>query len=130
MAIIDNPLFKQVSGTIGGQIVYKKYYDKTVVSKKPDMSRRVLSEKQVESNERMRLANLYAKYIYSTEEGKDKARIRLRLAAHKSLFHALVKEHLDEYRHLPLEEVEETVMKDILQRKSVGAITTRGIKRK
>jgi hypothetical protein len=114
MAITDNPLFKRVSGTVGDLIVYKKYYDKTVISKKPDMSRRVLSEKQKESNERMRLANLYAKYQYSTEEGKDKARSRLKLPAHKSLYHALVKEHLDKYRHMSLVELEKIVMKDIL----------------
>ena len=61
----------------------------------PDMSNRVLSEKQKESNERMRLATIYAKHMYRTEEGKIKSRIRLKLPAHKSLFHALVKEHLD-----------------------------------
>ncbi len=112
MAIIHNSLMQQASGTVGKQIVYKKYYDKTVISKMPDMSNRVLSEKQVESNERMKLANSYAKCIYRTEEGKLKARIRLKLPAHKSLFHALVKEHLDLNRQLPLQQVEETLMKD------------------
>jgi hypothetical protein len=37
------------------------------------MSKQVLSEKQMESNERMRLATIYAKIIYKTEEGKIKA---------------------------------------------------------
>lgn len=78
----------------------------------PDMSKRVLSEKQLESNERMRLATIYAKFIYQTEEGKIKARIRLKLPAHKSLFHALVKEHLDRHRQIPLEKVERTFMED------------------
>jgi hypothetical protein len=105
MATTNNPLFQQVSGTLD-IIVYKKYYDKTVISKKPDMSRRVLSEKQVDSNERLRLANVYAKSQYLTEESKMHARIRLNVPAHKSLFHALVKEHLDKNRHLPIEEVE------------------------
>jgi hypothetical protein len=113
MAITHNPLFRQVSGTVGGMFVYKNYYDKTVISKKPDMSKRVLSEKQLESNERMRLATIYAKFIYKTEEGKIKARIRLKLPAHKSLFHALVKEHLDQHRQMPLEEVERTLLNDI-----------------
>lgn len=113
MAITNNPLFQQVSGTVGGMIVYKKYYDKTVISKKPDMSRRVLSEKQLESNERMRLATIYAKHLYRTDEDKIKARIRLKLPAHKSLFHALVKEHLDQHMQMPLEEVEQTFMQDL-----------------
>ena len=111
MAIINNPFLQNASGAVGRTIVYKKYYDKTVVSKMPNMSKRVLSEKQIESNERMRLATLYAKYMYRTEEGKIKARIRLKLPAHKSLFHALVKEHLDLNRPLPLQQVEETLMK-------------------
>ena len=113
MAITNNPLFQNVSGRIGNMLVYKRYYGKTVISKMPDMSKRVLSEKQIESNERMRLANIYAKFVYRTEEGKVKARIRLKLPAHKSLFHALVKEHLDHHRHLTLEETEKQLMKDI-----------------
>jgi hypothetical protein len=106
MATTNNPLFQQVSGALGGMIVYKKYYDRTVISKMPDMSGRVLSEKQKESNERLSLANIYARYQYQTEESKMEARIRLKLPAHKSLFHALVKEHLDKNRHVPIEELE------------------------
>jgi hypothetical protein len=104
MATTNSLAVQHASGTIGREIVYKKYYDKTVISKMPDMSRRVLSEKQIESNERLRIANLYAKFVYKTEEGKLTARIRLKLPAHKSLFHALVKEYMDLYRSLPLEE--------------------------
>src|SRR5450432_3661429 len=113
MAIINNMFLQNASGSIGKQLVFKRYYDKTVVSKMPDMSKRVLSEKQIESNERMRLATIYAKFMYKTEEGKIKARIRLKLPAHKSLFHALVKEHLDLHRNLTLEQVEDDFMKDI-----------------
>jgi hypothetical protein len=113
MAIINNPFLQNASGAVGRMIVYKRYHDKTVISKMPNMSNRVLSEKQKESNERMRLATIYAKYMYRTEEGKIKARIRLKLPPHKSLFHALVKEHLDQHRHLPLQEVKDTFLKDI-----------------
>jgi len=34
-----------------------------------------------------------------------KARIRLKLPAHKSLFHALVKEYMDLHKHQALEEM-------------------------
>ncbi len=106
MAIIKGNSFVQnASGTIGKELVFKKYYDKTVISKMPDMSKRVLSEKQLESNERLRMANLYAKFIYKTEEGKLAARIRLKLPAHKSLFHALVKEYLDNFKSISLEDL-------------------------
>ena len=113
MAITNNPFLQNSSGTVGKLLVFKRYYDKTVISKCPDMSRRKLTEKQKESNERMRLATLYAKYMYRTEERKIKARIRLMPPAHKSLFHALVKEHLDQHKHLPLDQVQRDFLKDI-----------------
>ena len=100
-----NPFVQNASGSIGKEIIFKRYYDKTVISKMPDMSGRILSVKQIESNERLRMANLYAKFIYKTEEGKLQARIRLKLPAHKSLFHALVKEYLDTFKSISLEEL-------------------------
>ena len=106
MARTTNPLLHQVSGMFGNQIVFKKYYDKTVLSKKPDMSKRVLSQKQIEWNERMMMATNYASFVYKTEEGKMKARIRLKLPAHKSLFHALVKEHLDKFKDTSVDKID------------------------
>ena len=105
MAIVNNLFMKNASGSIGKELVFKRYYDKTVVSKMPDMSKRVLSAKQIESNERMWLATKYAKAWYKIEEEKIKARIRLKLPAHKSLFHAMVKEYLDLHKHQTLEEM-------------------------
>lgn len=105
MAIVNNLIMQNVSGSIGKQLVFKRYYDKTVVTKMPDMSKRVLSEKQKEGNERMRLATIYAKKWYKIEEEKIKARIRLKLPAHKSLFHAMVKEYLDKHKPDTLEEM-------------------------
>ena len=93
--IKNNPLVKGASGKVAGDIVYKTYYDKTVLSKVPDMSKRVLSKKQIEWNHKMIAANEYAGSFYEAEEDKVKARIRLKLPAHKSLYHALVKEYLD-----------------------------------
>ena len=91
MAIINNPFLQHASGSVGGMLVYKKYYNKTIISKMPDMSKRVLSAKQLESNERMRPANDYANFEYATEERLVLARMRLKTPAHKSLYHALVK---------------------------------------
>jgi hypothetical protein len=93
--IKNNPLIKGASGTVAGDVVYKTYYDKTVISKKPDMSNRVLSEKQKEMTRRMIAANAYAGHYYASEEERIKARIRLKLPSHKSLYHALVKEWMD-----------------------------------
>lgn len=90
-----NSLVNGASGTVAGDIVFKTYYDKTVISKKPDMSNRVLSEKQIQMTKRMKRANAYASSFYESEDKKIKARIRLKLPAHKSLFHALVKEWME-----------------------------------
>jgi hypothetical protein len=99
---------KNASGSIGKELVFKRYYDKTVVSKMPDMSKRVLSAKQIESNKRMWLATKYAKAWYKIEEERIKARIRLKLPAHKSLFHAMVKEYLDLHKNQTLKEMNRT----------------------
>jgi hypothetical protein len=108
MAIVDNIYMKNVSGSIGKELVFKRYYDKTVVTKMPNMSKRVLSEKQIESNERMWLATKLAKAWNKIEEEKIKARIRLKVPAHKSVFHALVKEYLDKHKQDTLEEMNRT----------------------
>ena len=105
MAIVNNMFLQNASGSVGKQLVFKRYYDKTVLSKIPDMSKRVLCEKQMESNERMWMATKLAKAWYKIEEERMKARIRLKLPAHKSLFHALVKEYLDLHKHQTLEEM-------------------------
>ena len=97
--IKNNPLVKGASGKVAGDIVYKTYYDKTVLSKVPDMSKRVLSKKQVECNERMIDANHFASGFYESEERKIKARIRLKLPPHKSLYHALVKEYFEKSKN-------------------------------
>jgi hypothetical protein len=97
--IKNNPLVKGASGKVAGDIVYKTYYDKTVISKVPDMSKRVLSPKQIEWNHKMIAANAYAGWFYESEERKIKARIRLKLPQHKSLFHALVKEYMEKSKN-------------------------------
>ena len=53
MAHSTHPLMKLISGMLGKEVIFKNYYEKTVVSKKPDMSKRVLTEKQ----DRLELTN-------------------------------------------------------------------------
>ena len=101
MASTKNPLFRQVSGSLGGQIVYKQYYDKTVISTMPDFSKRKLSEKQKDWNRRMRYATYYAQYVCESEERKVRARIRLKLPPHKAVFQGVVKAHLDYHKNIP-----------------------------
>lgn len=94
-SIKNNPFVRGASGKVAGDSVYKTYYGKTVLSKVPDMSKRVLSKKQIEFNHKMIDANAYASSFYNSEESKIKARISLKLPQHKSLYHALVKEYMD-----------------------------------
>jgi hypothetical protein len=58
----------------------------------------VLTKKQMKMNKRTKQASAYAQHFYSPEEEKLKARIRLKLPPHKSLYHALLKEWLDKYQ--------------------------------
>lgn len=73
------------------------------------MSNRVLTEKQIDWNRRMTVANKYAKAIYARKDDRMKERVRLGLPPHKSLFHALVKEHLDAFRNSDLVDISLTI---------------------
>jgi hypothetical protein len=60
MASIKNGLLAALSGTIGKEIVFKRYKDKTVVSKYPDMSGIQPSPLQQQQRQLMKEANAYA----------------------------------------------------------------------
>src|SRR5678816_3994545 len=83
MAISENLIFRNVSGHIGKQIVFKQYGNKTVVSKYPDMSKRKLSPKQLRVNEIMEEANYEAKTILADEELRTAAQVRLNVTRNK-----------------------------------------------
>src|SRR5687767_15692860 len=104
MAKTNNPLLQQVSGSFGGDIVFKRYYDKTVISAKPDFSKRVLSEKQKEWNKRMRVATIYAQAICANPEWKLRATMRLKPPAHKAVYHAIIKDHLTRFKHISVKD--------------------------
>jgi hypothetical protein len=93
MPISTNILLKQLKGTLGKQVVIKQYGDKTVVTNYPDMSNRKLSAKQIEANEQMKMANIYAKSLMKNKEEKDAALLRLKVPENK-LYRALIKEFM------------------------------------
>ena len=97
MAISENILFKKLSGHLGKQIVFKQYGDKTVVSKYPDMSKRVLSPKQLRVNEIMEEANAEAKRILADEELCNAAQVRLNVKRNK-LYTSLIREYFKAVR--------------------------------
>ena len=88
----NNLLLKNLSGQLGKQIVIKQYRGKTVVSKYPDMSKRKLSDKQLQNNEIMADACYRAKGIIADEELRNAAQIRLNVTSNR-LYNALIKEY-------------------------------------
>ena len=92
MAISNSVLLKLLSGQMNKEIVFKQYGDKTVVSKYPDMSKRVLSMKQQQNLEKMQDANYAVREIMANEELASAAQVRLNVTRNK-LYTALIKEY-------------------------------------
>jgi disulfide oxidoreductase YuzD len=89
---INKSIFFKLSGQLNKELVFKQYGDKTVVSKYPDMSKRVLSPKQKQVHERMQEANYVVKAILADEEQSKAAQVRLNVTRNK-LYTALIKEY-------------------------------------
>jgi len=75
----DNLITAGMSGDLGGLLIFKNYPGKTVISKVPDMSKVVPSEKQLEEKSRFAEAIRFAQDIirdpakkaaYKVKEGK------------------------------------------------------------
>ena len=92
MIVTGNPLLTGVSGKLKN-IVVKQYQDKTVVTAVPDMSRRKLSQKQKDANERMQCAIIAAKSITAKPRLKQRACKMLQVPPNK-VFRAIVKQYL------------------------------------
>jgi hypothetical protein len=59
----DKSVFSGISGSIGKEIVFKQYADKTVVSKYPDMSKIKPSKRQKVQRNKLKEANAYAQKV-------------------------------------------------------------------
>jgi hypothetical protein len=91
MASSKSTILKSFSGGIGKQVVLKQYGDKTVLSAYPDMSKRVLSPKQLENNLLMKIANGTAKGIMKNAKKRDSEQLRLNVTRNK-LYTALIRD--------------------------------------
>lgn len=92
MAKTDSLFFQKAFGHVGRQFVFRQYRGKTLIAKYPDMSNRVLSEKQVKNNERMIEANIAAREIMADEDLRKAAQFRLNVTSNK-LYTALIREY-------------------------------------
>ena len=92
MAILDTAFLKGLRKSLGKQLVFKKYGDKIVVTKYPDMSRVKRSRRQKLGTDLFRQAVAYAKGVLR-DETKRKA-IARRLRRGKTVYHAAISEFM------------------------------------
>lgn len=94
MAISKNNIVTDsLSGKVGN-VIFKNYHNKTVISKHPDMSRVVKSVKQLENQNKFRDAHFYAKGIMA-DPVKKLAFIKT-IPKGKMAYHAAVSKYLKE----------------------------------
>lgn len=89
----DNIVTETLSGKVGN-VIFKNYRNKTVISRRPDMSRVVKSTKQLEGQDRFRDAHFYAKGLMA-DPVKKLAFIKT-LPKGKMAYHAAVSKYLKE----------------------------------
>lgn len=97
MAKTNSLFFEKAFGHVGRQFVFKQCGDKTLITKYPDMSKRVLSEKQVKNNLLMQEANYAARTIMADEEQRRIAQVRLNVVSNK-LYTALIREYFQKVK--------------------------------
>jgi hypothetical protein len=85
-------LIQTLTATYGGKVTLRKRRGKTEIIARADMSKRKLSDKQIEVNDIMAAASAYAKSHLENEKYKAEAQVRLNVSSNR-LYHALVKEY-------------------------------------
>lgn len=89
----DNIVTEALSGKLGN-VIFKHYGDKTVISKKPDMSNVVKTAKQIENQYRFSAAQAYAKRIVADPD--KKAAFMKTISKGKTVYHAAISQYLKE----------------------------------
>ncbi len=92
MARTRHPLLAGLSGSIGKQLVFKKYGNKTVVSKYPDMSTVQPSTRQQQQRSLFQAAVAHARHIRHTPELY--AAYKERLPKGTNVYQAALQEYL------------------------------------
>lgn len=97
MAKSNSLFFEKAFGHVGRQFVFKQYGDRTLITKYPDMSKRVLSEKQLKNNRLMEEANAAAREIIGNEAQRCAAQVRLNVTSNK-LYTSLIREYFANHK--------------------------------
>ena len=92
MAIAKDIVSQGLSGGIGKELVFKRYTDKTVVTKYPNMQNVVPSAAQKIQRIKFKEAHYYAKNI--NDNLVSKAAFALKIPAGKSVYRWAVKEFM------------------------------------
>ena len=92
MAIAKDIISQGLSGAIGKELVFKRYADKTVVTKYPNMQNVVPSAAQKIQRIRFKEAHNYAKNI--NDNPASKTAFALQIPAGKSVYRWAVKEYM------------------------------------
>ena len=92
MAIAKDIISQGLSGAIGKELVFKRYDDKTVVTKYPNMQNVVPSAAQKIQRIKFKEAHNYAKNI--NDNPVSKAAFALKIPAGKSVYRWAVKEFM------------------------------------
>ncbi len=91
MAISTNPLLSALHGAIAKQLVVRQVNGKTIVSSFPHRDKRKFTDRQLELQMLMKLANISAHEITGNAEKRDAAQLRLNVPREK-LYTALIRE--------------------------------------
>jgi hypothetical protein len=94
--LVTNPLFSGLSGTIGKQLVFRQYGDKTIVSLYPDMPKRKPTKAQLIGQNRIKEVNAYAKSVM--RDAKLRKQFEKDLKPGESLFNKVRKDFWERYR--------------------------------
>ena len=104
MAKTKNILTAGWTGALDKQIVFRQRNGETIVSKYPDMSKRKLTQKQLQVNKTMKDANHYVRRVLLDERSRNEAQVRLNVPRNR-LYNALIKEYYAE-NYQPLKDGE------------------------
>ena len=95
MAILDSAVLQGARGQIGKQLVFKRYGDRTIVTRYPDMSRVKRSRLQKASTALFKEAVAYAQSILRDE--KKRKAFAKKLPRRKSIYHAAISEFMKKH---------------------------------
>lgn len=95
----NNVVTDSISGKVGN-VIFKNYKNKTVISRYPNMSKVVKTDKQIENQYLFKAAQAYAKSILA--DPQKKLALAKTLRKGKTVYHAAISQYLKENKAVKL----------------------------